>query len=84
MICRFSSSTGKTALTDTNRCRKRVRQGIASGGNMRHRSRTARTGPNGEMGRHAKFIVTPGKIASFALRDGRKIAKSGGALAGGF
>ena len=51
---------------------------------MRHRSRTARTGSNGEMRRRAKYIVTLGKIASFALRDGQKIAKNGGALAGNF
>jgi hypothetical protein len=37
------------------------------------------------MGMHAKYAVTLGKIvASFALRHGRKIAKNGGAVAGGF
>jgi hypothetical protein len=35
-----------------------------------------------EMRTHAKYIMTLGKIASFALRDGQKIAKNGGALAG--
>jgi len=36
------------------------------------------------MRRHAKYIVTLGKIASFAMRDGQKIAKNGGAVAGIF
>ena len=55
---------------------------LPTGGNMRHRSRTDRTGRTEKMERHAKYAVTLAKIASFALRDGPEIATNGGALAG--
>jgi hypothetical protein len=57
---------------------------LPTDGNMRHRPRTDRTGQTGKTMSHARSRAALRKITSVSLRNERKNAKVGGAVAGNF